>query len=177
MTQLCSWNPGGVSGYAMPAHTAVTLVAALQSYDVDVCVAGGWAVDALVRGQTRRHADLDLWVNALDTEGLLAALTAQGVDRIHPWPGDRPWNFVLHDGNTRRVDLHFYEKLRDGQLHYGSVTGPFRFTEHDLSGEGEIAGTTVRCERPEFAFRNHTGYPLRDIDEHDIALLKSHFGL
>ena len=34
---------------------------------------GGWAVDALVGKQTRQHADLDVWIDACDTEGLFAA--------------------------------------------------------------------------------------------------------
>lgn len=161
----------------MPPETARTLVAALQERGVDPCVGGGWAVDALVGTQTRQHADLDIWVDAQDFEGLLAALTAQGVDRIYPWPGDRPWNFVLNDGHSRRVDLHVYEALGDGRLQYGSVTAPFVFSDQDLSGAGEIAGIPVRCERPEFALRNHTGYELRETDRHDVAVLCERFGL
>ncbi|HEY3529082.1 MAG TPA: hypothetical protein VGK78_08015 [Nocardioides sp.] len=163
--------------YAMPAEAALTLVAALDERGVDVCVGGGWAVDALVGRRTREHADLDIWVDAAHTEGLLAAFADHGVDRIFPWPGDRPWNFVLHDGRSRRVDLHLYETLADGRLHYGSVSAPFLFTTEDLAGRGRIAGTEVRCERPEFALRNHTGYPSRDVDRHDVALLCEHFGL
>ena len=161
----------------MPPETARTLVAALQERGVDPCVGGGWAVDALVGRQTRQHSDLDIWVDAQDFEGLLAALTAQGVDRIYPWPGDRPWNFVLHDGQSRRVDLHVYEALGDGRLQYGSVTAPFVLTDQDLSGVGEIAGIPVRCERPGFALQNHTGYELRETDRHDVAVLCERFGL
>jgi lincosamide nucleotidyltransferase A/C/D/E len=161
----------------MPPETVQVLVAAMHARGVAVCVAGGWAVDALVGRQTRRHADLDVWVHARETEGLFEALSGQGVDRVHPWPGDRPWNFVLHDGRSRRVDLHLYETLDDGRLHYGSVTSPFMFTVHDLSGEGAIGGMSVRCERPEFALRNHTGYAVRDIDRHDVAVLCEHVGL
>src|SRR5262245_45742496 len=124
----------------MPADEARTLLSALESGGVSACVGGGWAVDALVGRPTRPHGDLDLWVAADQAEGLLAALVSQGVDRIHPWPGDRPWNFVLHDGRSRRVDLHFYEALGGERLQYGSVNSPFLFTEQDLSGEGEIAG-------------------------------------
>jgi lincosamide nucleotidyltransferase A/C/D/E len=161
----------------MPPEIVHTLIAALQAHEVAVCVGGGWAVDALVGKQTRQHADLDVWVDACDTEGLFAAFADQGVDRIHPWPGDRPWNFVLHDGHSCRVDLHLYESLGDGRLHYGSVKAPFMFTDHDLSGDGEIAGMPVQCERPDFALQNHTGYELRDIDRHDVAVLCEHFGL
>jgi lincosamide nucleotidyltransferase A/C/D/E len=166
-----------VTDYAMPAETVRTLMTALQRRGVAACVGGGWAVDALVGKQTRQHADLDVWVEANDFEALLAAFAEQGIDRIYPWPGDRPWNFVLHDGRTRRVDLHVYERLNDGRLHYGSVNAPFTFSQDDLSGEGKIAGTAVRCERPEFALRNHTGYELRATDRHDVAVLSEHFGL
>jgi len=59
-----------------------------------------------------------------------------------------------------------------------AVSGaPFVFTEHDLSGLGEIAGMPVRCERPEFALANHSEYDLRDIDRHDVAVLCETFGL
>src|SRR4051794_23274312 len=161
----------------MPPETVRTLIAAVKAHGAAVCVGGGWAVDALVGKQTRRHADLDVWVDAAATEALLAGFADQGVDRIYPWPGDRPWNFVLHDGQSRRVDLHLYETLGNGRLHYGSVKAPFIFTTDDLSGHGQIAGISVRCESPEFAIRNHGGYELRDIDRHDVSVLCEHFGL
>jgi lincosamide nucleotidyltransferase A/C/D/E len=161
----------------MSPETVRTLMTGLQADGVDVCVGGGWAVDALVGHQTRQHADLDVWVAAHDFEGALAAFVELEVDRIYPWPGDRPWNFVLHDGQSRRVDLHVYETLTDGRLHYGSVTAPFMFSDHDLSSTGAIAGISVRCERPEFALQNHIGYEPREIDRHDVALLCERFGL
>lgn len=176
-TLPAAWQAVGVTDYVMPPETAAALLAAMRSHGVAACVGGGWAVDALLRRQTREHSDLDVWVEAEQTAGLLAALVEQGVDRVHPWPGDRPWNFVLHDGRSRRVDLHLYERHDDGRLQYGSVRAPFLFSHRDLSGDGEIAGTPVQCEHPEFALRNRSGYPLRDVDRHDINLLRTHFGL
>ena len=161
----------------MPQEAVRSLLAALQAQQVTVCVGGGWAIDALIGTETRLHEDLDMWVEASDTHGLFTALADQGVDRVYPWPGDRPWNFVLHDGRRRRVDLHLYEALGDGRLHYGSVASPFLFTEQDLSGAGEIAGMPVQCERPEFALQNHIGYEWRDSDRHDVAVLCRHFGM
>jgi lincosamide nucleotidyltransferase A/C/D/E len=161
----------------MPSEEARRLLAALERHGVDACVGGGWAVDALVGRRSREHSDLDLWVEADDLESLFLAFTEEGVDRVFPWPGDRPWNFVLHDGRSRRVDLHLYEPLEGGRLHYGSVTAPFVFTVDDLAGSGEIDGVAVRCEAPAFALRNHTGYPVRDVDRLDVAVLCEHFGL
>jgi lincosamide nucleotidyltransferase A/C/D/E len=99
------------------------------------------------------------------------------VDRVCPWPGDRPWNFVLHDGGRLRVDLHLYEPLPDGSLHYGSAVNGDRFPADALTGQGEIAGVPVRCEAAEWAVRWHTGYPPREIDRHDVGLLCDRFGI
>lgn len=161
----------------MPAEQAVSLVGAVAGHGVSVCIGGGWAVDALVGRQTREHGDLDLWVDAGDMEGLFRAFAEEGIDRVHPWPGDRPWNFVLHDGRTRRVDLHFYEHLDASRLSFGSITEPFYFTAQDLSGAGAIAGEPVRCESPEFALRCHTGYEPRTVDRQDVAALCRQFRL
>jgi lincosamide nucleotidyltransferase A/C/D/E len=166
-----------MADHAMPAATARALLTAFHDGGISVCVGGGWAVDALVGEQTREHGDLDVWVEATETASLFAVLVALGIDRIHPWPDDRPWNFVVHDGGARRVDLHFYEPAGDGRLRYGSLTAPFEFTEQDVAGRGEIAGLPVRCEAPEFALANRTGYEQRDCDRHDVALLCERFGL
>ncbi|MEU8659556.1 nucleotidyltransferase domain-containing protein [Actinoplanes philippinensis] len=103
--------------------------------------------------------------------------SVDGVDRILPWPGDRPWNFVLHDGLRRRVDLHLYEPLADGSLHYGSVVNGGAFSAEALAGRGSIAGAEVRCESAEWALLWHTGYPARAVDRHDVRLLCRRFGL
>lgn len=74
----------------MTAGDATALLGRLAEHGADACVGGGWAVDALLGEQTREHADLDLWVPAGDLERLFVAFAECGVDRIFPWPGDRP---------------------------------------------------------------------------------------
>lgn len=163
--------------HVMPVEMAVELVSALEAGGVDACVGGGWAVDALLRQQTRDHSDLDLWLPAAHLELLIPVLGQQGLDRLLPVPGDRPWNFVVHDGGRRRVDLHLYEALPAGDLHYGSVIGGHLFPASALTDRGEIAGREVRCEAPPWALSCHTGYPPRTVDHHDVALLCARFGL
>ena len=85
------------------------LVVRVQERGVDFAVGGGWAVDALLGNQTREHSDLDLWVRAEDLHDVLSVFVEEGIDRILPWPGDRPWNWVVHDGR-RKVDLHLFER-------------------------------------------------------------------
>ena len=169
---------GGEMGeYVMAAESAVALLGLLGDHDVEVCVGGGWGVDALLGEQTRTHADLDVWVPAVQLHQLFVACTRAGVDRILPWPGDRPWNFVLHDGVRLRVDLHLYEARADGSLHYGSAVDGVAFPSRALAGRGRIAGTAVRCEAAEWAVRWHTGYPPREADHHDVPLLCHRFGI
>lgn len=161
----------------MPAESATWLLAALGREGVDACVDGGWAVDALLGEQTREHSDLDLWVPAASLHEVFRALVPLGIDRVLPWPGDRPWNFVLHDGLSLRVDLHLYEPLPGGDLHYGSVTSPYVVPGVALSGRGRIAGIDVRCVDAEWSVRWHGGYPPRPTDRHDVALLCDRFGI
>lgn len=163
--------------YTMSAEDAVALLDRLVDRDVEVCVGGGWGVDALLRQQTREHSDLDVWLPAAHLERLFLAFAGTGLDRVFPWPGDRPWNFVLHDGVRQRVDLHLYEPLPDGSLHYGSVVHGTTFPAEALAAQGTIAGTPFRCEAPEWAVRWHTGYEPRDVDRHDVPLLCERFGI
>jgi lincosamide nucleotidyltransferase A/C/D/E len=171
------WDAVPMSGYVMPAAEAIRLLGSLREHGVDACVGGGWGVDALLGEQTRDHSDLDLWLEAAALEGLFRAFATQDLDRIHPWPGDRPWNFVLHDGRTRRVDLHLYETVSDGSIHYGSIRNPFVLPETALSHEGVIQGEPVRCEEPSWAVRFHTGYVLRPSDRHDVMRLCERYNL
>ncbi|XVV10685.1 nucleotidyltransferase domain-containing protein [Actinoplanes sp. CA-131856] len=163
--------------YAMSAEDAVRLLDSVEAAGVDVCLSGGWAVDALLGEQTREHTDLDLFLPATDLAKLVTALGDHGIDRLAPRPDTRPWNFVLNDGARLQVDLHLYEPLPNGALHYGPATENFSFPAEALTGEGEITGRRVRCETPEWSVRWHTGYPPRPADHHDVPLLCQRFGL
>lgn len=161
----------------MTAEDVVALHDGLTEHEVEACLGGGWGVDALLEEQTREHSDLDLWLPAAQLAHLFLAFVERGVDRIFPWPGDRPWNFVFHDRVRLRIDLHLYEVLPNGSIHYGSVIDGIAFPAEALSGRGTIAGKAVRCESPEWAVRWHTGYPPRAVDRHDVRLLCERFGI
>jgi lincosamide nucleotidyltransferase A/C/D/E len=161
----------------MTAAAALNLLDALREAGVAPCVGGGWAVDALLGKQTREHSDLDLWVQAVDLDPLIRVVVERGVDRLLPWGGDRPWNFVLHDGGQQRVDLHLYEVLPGGAaLHYGGISTGVTFPAEALAGEGLIAGWPVRSESAPWALRWRTGYAPRAVDLHDVRQLCGRFG-
>lgn len=165
------------TSHEMPAATVVEVLDLLTAHGADPCVGGGWGIDALLGAQTRTHADLDLWLVAADLEPLIATVATRGVDRLYPWPGNRPWNFVLHDGHRLRIDLHLYEHAGHARLHYGSAVHGQTFPAEALSGPGEIAGRAVRCEASEWALRWRQGYPPRAVDRHDVPLLCARYGL
>lgn len=163
--------------HVMDAESAVDILTALSDGGVDVRLCGGWSVDALLGEQTRTHSDLDLWLEAAQFEQVIIVLAHVGVDRLYPWGDDRPWNFVVHDGARRRVDLHAYERLRDGSIHYGGFEDGETYPWEALDGRGSINGIDVRCESPGWSLRWHTGYPVRPVDFHDVGRLCEKFDL
>ena len=176
-----SW-PGRVLLLHMGAHVmdvvdAVSVLDALTANGVDVCVGGGWAVDALLGEQTREHSDLDVWIPSTSFERAVAVFAGYGIDRLYPWGDERPWNFVLHDGEHRRVDLHLFETLASGELHYGGVESGENFPADALAGNGLIGVSAVRCEAPQWSVLWHTGYPPRPEDHHDVPRLCAKFGV
>ncbi len=161
----------------MTAESATTILAAVGERGAEVCLGGGWGVDALLGEQTREHSDLDLWLDAQAIEPLFVALTDLGINRLFPCPGDRPWNFVLHDGGHLRIDLHCFEAASTDTVHYGAFAENEIFPRTALTGSGLIDGVMVRCEQPEWAVRWHCGYPFRSVDRHDVPLLCARFNL
>ena len=163
--------------HVMDADSAVALLRALGDGGVDVRLSGGWAVDALLGEQTRVHSDLDLWLEATQFEHVITVLAQVGVDRLYPWGNDRPWNFVVHDGARRRVDLHAYERLRDGSIRHGGFEVGETFPSDALDGRGSIKSVDVRCEAPAWSLQWHTGYPARPVDLQDVGRLCERFEL
>jgi lincosamide nucleotidyltransferase A/C/D/E len=150
------------------ADAVLEVLVALEESGCRVWVAGGWGVDALVGEQTREHRDLDLAMHADDERLALATLADLGYWIETDW---RPARVELAADGLRWVDLH-----------------PVRFDAHghgrqeDLDGSrfeypngsfvtGRISGTSVGCLSVPQQLRFRTGYELRDVDRHDLALL------
>lgn len=154
----------------MPVAEALRILGALDAHGVAAVVGGGWGVDALVGRQTREHSDLDLWLTATAFEPFVVVAGEVGIDRLSPWPGDRPWNFVVTDGSLLRIDLHVHE-LVDDDVHYGSALNGVTFPRAALEGRGTIGGRAVRCESLPWSLRWHQDYAPRDVDRHDVTQL------
>ena len=62
----------------MTANDVLEFVQLLRQYHIDVCIDGGWGVDALLGEQTRLHADLDIAVQHKDVAQIRTLLEARG---------------------------------------------------------------------------------------------------
>lgn len=157
----------------MPESRVIAVLDLLADADVDVWVAGGWGVDALVGRQTRRHYDLDLVISDLPEHylRLAAVLTSHGFRPSAseyttgmPMPLRNAW---MHD------DGHCIEvmpvPLREPPFapgRGGPAGPPF--------AHGRLGGRTVPCLSARLQLLLHEGYPAREIDAADIGLLRKH---
>jgi len=155
----------------MTATDAVAIIRLLEQNHIDVCVDGGWGVDALLGEQTRPHQDLDIAIPHKDATLIRTVLWANGYGEV---PRDDSWecNFVLGDDHGHLVDVHTYAYDSTGKLVYG-----LQYPLDSLNGRGAIAGHPVKCITPEWMVKFHTGYKLDDNDYHDVKALCRRFGI
>ncbi|HEX6290356.1 MAG TPA: nucleotidyltransferase family protein [Herpetosiphonaceae bacterium] len=155
----------------MTAQDAIDVLLLFEQHGITVWVDGGWAVDALLGEQTRRHADLDIALSHHDVQKLRALLEARGYRDV-PRDDTRECNFVLGDDHGREVDVHTFIFDARGNNIFGCA-----YPAESLTGTGSIDGYPVRCIAPQWLVSFHTGYPLDADDYHDVRALCARFNL
>ena len=160
----------------MTAAAVVEIVELLDAASVEICLDGGWGVDALLEAQSREHRDLDVILDVAALPGLRNALAAAG---FREKPGGSATNFVLVDPRGREIDVHGIAfdargfgvfRLPDGR------TWPF--PPSAFLGEGRVAGRKVRCLSAEAQVQCHgQGYAPVEKDLHDMERLQGKFGV
>jgi lincosamide nucleotidyltransferase A/C/D/E len=155
----------------MTAQDVAAFVRLLEHNQIEVCIDGGWAVDALVGRLTRAHLDLDIAIQHKDAGRVRALLEERGYRDVAR-PDTRDCNFVLGDEQGHLIDIHTYTFDAEGKLVFG-VDYPF----DSLKGSGKVDGLAVRCITPEWLVKFHSGYPLDENDYHDVKVLCQHFGI
>ena len=160
-----------VKGIAVNAESVVEFWHLTQTHEVNICIEGGWAVDAVLKRQTRTHGDLDIALPASEVPALRHLMAKQGYGEV-PRPDSWEHNFVLEDPTGRLLDVHSYTLNPDG-----SNAGGVSYVADQLAGSGVILGTPVRCVPPHWLVQSHSGYDLRDSDWHDVRLLCREFNL
>lgn len=155
----------------MRAVDAVELVNLFEEHGIEVYVDGGWAVDALMRRQTRDHSDLDIALPHKQVPLLREILTARGFGPM-PRPDTRDCNFVLVDADGREVDVHSYALDENGNNTYG-----VEYRAEHLTGKGVINDRSIRCIAPGWLVKFHSGYEFDENDHRDVRLLCEKFGI
>jgi lincosamide nucleotidyltransferase A/C/D/E len=163
--------------YPMTSDDVAHLARLLAEGGIEVWLDGGWAVDALLGEQTRRHDDVDIVVRDADLPRALEILAKEGFGRTE---GGRPFNFVLQDGKGRKVDVHtiVFDSSGNGLFGPDSTDGKQEMYEAGaLTGRGMVGGEAVQCVSPDFLMTYYTGYPISPSDAHDVQQLHRRFGL
>jgi lincosamide nucleotidyltransferase A/C/D/E len=151
----------------MPAVAVVEIVAWLDTAGVVYQINGGWGVDGLVGRQTRPHQDLDVFIDTQREAEFMAWLTSRGYRVAEDW---RPVRVEL-TGHLGRVDVHPMRMDPDGNGIQQGLSGEVYVHAASHRVLGRIHGHVVVVASADRVRELRSGYPLRDIDEHDLALL------
>jgi lincosamide nucleotidyltransferase A/C/D/E len=150
------------------------VLAAASARSLQVWVAGGWGIDALLGEQTRPHDDLDLAHRIEDEPALLQALGQLGYRIVLDY---RPARIAVADDAGHEVDLH---PVRFDALGVGVQVGfhgeVFHYPANCFT-TGSIGNVPVACLTAEQQRRFHRGYELRERDREDLARLNATFKL
>ena len=159
----------------MTAADVLEVVAVLEGAGVGVWLDGGWAVDALVRKQTREHADLDVVVDLTGMEAVRHALGAMGFTVSED---ELPTRLAMTDARGRSIDFHTVTFDEEGggvqRLQSGSS---YRYPPEGFTGAGEVGGRRVKCLTAEVVADCHYGYQPDDKDRHNMRVLSRCLGI
>jgi lincosamide nucleotidyltransferase A/C/D/E len=164
----------------LTARDVIEVLDWLEAVGVAVWVDGGWGVDALVRKETRDHADLDLALDSNQLDVARRALEEHGLHHDGSREPGLPARLVMRDGRGREVDLHplAFDAAGDGWQQLASSGMAWGlYPADDLRATGAIGARPVRCLGPHLQLRFRLGYEWSERDVHDVRLLVERFGV
>jgi lincosamide nucleotidyltransferase A/C/D/E len=166
----------------MHATDVLEVLDGLEAFGLDVWVAGGWGVDALLGAQTRQHDDLDLIVDRAREADAQAALETLGFRPIRAefFHGAlMPKQIIMRDRAGRIVDLHGVDaRTWPGswrELLAGRSAVPFDPAKPFVAGT--IEGRPVECLSPELQLASRQVYEVTDSAAADATALCARFHL
>lgn len=148
----------------------------MERLEIWIWIEGGWAVDAWLGGQTRRHSDVDIVIEKKDLDEAVAALVDRGFKPV-PRDDTRPWNFVLGDAAGRQVDFHVIVLDESGNGVYGPPENGDVYPADGLAGRVMLCERSVGAMTPAVLVRFHTGYEPSAKDRADVQALARSFGI
>jgi lincosamide nucleotidyltransferase A/C/D/E len=163
-------------GTLMTAEDTLFVYNLLENNDIRVWLDGGWAVDAHLGLQTRRHNDVDIAIDINDVAKYLKIMNEHGYKRVLR-DGDKPECFVVGDDQGHAIDTHIFVWDEHGNGIYGPPENNDMWPAASLRSFGSIGGQPVRATSPECLVKFHTGYEVDADDWHDVRLLCERFDL
>jgi hypothetical protein len=153
--------------FALDERDVLRVLAALDDAGVKTWLAGGWGVDALLRGRTRSHSDLDLVLDARDdpVPAALTALAEIGISHVdEAATGGRfmPELVKVTNRAGAAVDLLPVE--------------PERLPSSAPFTTGTLGGRAVQCLSPDLQIAFHRGYRQRWSQRRDLVRLCARSG-
>jgi lincosamide nucleotidyltransferase A/C/D/E len=161
--------------YRISAEDAVYVLETLDDAGIEVWVAGGWGVDALLEEQTREHHDLDVVIPLQQIMKAVEALHLEGFRLGQDW---FPIRLEMTDDQGRVIDIHPVRMDEQGNARMEMFDGGEWVTPAaGFAGHGVIGGRRVRCHTAEQQLRDHMEYEPRELDRADMSRLAAKFGL
>ena len=157
-----------------PARQVLAVLDELAAEGVRGWLAGGWGVDALLSRQTRPHNDIDLVIGDDEPpfKQIDQALAREGfwfVGTFHHPGIPIPWCHTWRHRAGAKVEVLPVPLHQPPFVADGDGGQPF--------AEGSIDGRPVPCLSAELQLVLHKGYPQREADKHDVALLRAYLDL
>ncbi len=160
----------------MNASDVLDLYNQFTHLGIETWLDGGWAVEALLGEETRKHEDVDIVIEQRHVPKLRMLLETKGYRDV-PRDDTSAWNFVLGDDKGHLVDVHAVAFDASGNGLYGPLKNGVMYPAASLVGSGTIDGNRVTCISAQYLVQFHTGYALNDKDRQDVALLCKRFGI
>src|SRR5260370_11332820 len=139
---------GSPSQPEMTGDDVCDFLTLMDAAGIRVWLDGGWAVDACLGSQTRRHGDLDIVIEERDVPMAIADLQRRGYEPV-PRSDTRPWNFVLGDDAGHQIDFHVIVLDEHGRGVYGPQENGESYPAEALIGTGTVNGYPAGCITPE----------------------------
>jgi lincosamide nucleotidyltransferase A/C/D/E len=164
------------SGARTTSANVLDVLDLADSAGVRLWLDGGWGVDALLGGQSREHADLDVMLEIRHLEAFLKVLLDNGFVKVGE-ASATPWNFLMAHPAGAVVDLHVVMFDAQGNGVLGPPDEANAYPAASLTGRGTIGGRPVDCITAEWAVQFHDAYPGDADDRADVRALCERFGL
>lgn len=160
----------------MTSSYVVGLYNELQNFDIKIWIDGGWAVDALLKEQTRAHEDLDIAIEHDDMSRLKEYLEKLGYMEVGR-EEDKKWDLVLGDDMGHEIEVHSFIRDSEGQVVDEECWDGY--SRNSLDGVGLIDGQMVRCVSLEQIIKTHDSSKrkFKESDYKDMAALSKKLGV